>query len=278
VLHIHSGDCSADAAAQAGVPGEHLPWREALVEGPVALQRQRLAPLRRDYLARRYGERAQSYDRDFTRVLDAIDSNGSDLTLWFDDDLFCQVNLWFLVHELSARAKQRVTLRGKPLSRQALRAGSDAWIAYCSSDARSVEREILANASVAVPLRLHLTRYPSTRNGLGAIEQRILELAADGATTFKDLFRQFHGSMPEFGFGDEQVWSDLSRLASGARPLLHLTGSMADARIALTTAGVDVLVGKKDFVDLNGIDVWLGGVRLAGRTTPWRWDGNHLVG
>jgi hypothetical protein len=278
VLHIHSGDCSADAAAQAGVPGAHLPWREALVEGPVAQERRRLGPLRRDYLLQRYGEQAQSHDHDFGRVLEAIDSNEADLNLWFDEDLFCQVNLWFLLHEMSARSTRRIMLRGKPLEREELRSGADAWMAYCSSDPRVVEREILVNASAAAPLRLHLTRYPSTRNGLGAIEQRLLEFVADGASTFADLFRQFLASMPEFGFGDAQVWLELSRLSNGAHPLVHVSGSMTEGRIALAPHGAEVLAARKDSVDLNGIDVWLGGVRLAGATTPWRWDGNCLIG
>ena len=34
MLHIHNGDCSADIARKANLPGEHLAWREALVCGP----------------------------------------------------------------------------------------------------------------------------------------------------------------------------------------------------------------------------------------------------
>ena len=278
MLHIHSGDCSADAAAQAGVPGDHVPWREALVEGPVVQERRRLGPLRRDYLLHRYGEQARNYDHDFSRVLAAIDSDEADLNLWFDEDLFCQVNLWFLLHELASRSRRRVTLRGKQLQRDEVRSGADAWMAYCSSDPRVIEREILVNASAAAALRLHLTRYPSTRNGLGSVGQRLLELAAEGASNFVDLFRRFQESMPEFGFGDAQVWLELGRLSSGAHPLLHLSGPMLEARIALAPDGVEVLAARQDFVDLNGIEVWLGGVRLAGRTTPWRWDGNRLIG
>ena len=41
---------------------------------------------------------------------------------------------------------------------------------------------------------------------------------------------------------------------------------------ALTEAGRDVLLGTTDAVKLNGIDTWLGGVHLQGRTNIWRWD------
>jgi hypothetical protein len=74
-----------------------------------------------------------------------------------------------------------------------------------------------------------------------------------------------------------QIWTELRRLSRGAHPLMQLAGSMPDARVALTPDGAEVLAGRRDFVDLNGIDLWLGGVQLEGSTTPWRWDGNRLV-
>jgi hypothetical protein len=33
-----------------------------------------------------------------------------------------------------------------------------------------------------------------------------------------------------------------------------------------------VLAGRLDHVRRNGIDRWIGGVRLAGHSTPWRYD------
>jgi hypothetical protein len=33
-----------------------------------------------------------------------------------------------------------------------------------------------------------------------------------------------------------------------------------------------VLKGKTDFVVLNGIDLWLGGVHLHDKNNLWRWD------
>jgi hypothetical protein len=40
----------------------------------------------------------------------------------------------------------------------------------------------------------------------------------------------------------------------------------------ITEAGDAVLDGQADFVELNGIDTWLGGVHLQGRDNIWRWD------
>jgi hypothetical protein len=47
---------------------------------------------------------------------------------------------------------------------------------------------------------------------------------------------------------------------------------MIDAEFEITELGAAVLEGTEDFVKLNGIDLWLGGVHLAGDQSAWRWD------
>ena len=44
------------------------------------------------------------------------------------------------------------------------------------------------------------------------------------------------------------------------------------ASFTLTETGNEVVSGKKDYVKLNGVDLWLGGVHLQGEKSPWRWD------
>ena len=40
-----------------------------------------------------------------------------------------------------------------------------------------------------------------------------------------------------------------------------------------------MLDGRDDHVALNGVDRWIGGVHLTGRTVPWRWDeGTETIG
>lgn len=43
----------------------------------------------------------------------------------------------------------------------------------------------------------------------------------------------------------------------------------------MTEAGDSVLKGEADFIELNGIDMWLGGVHLVGKERVWRWDGQR---
>lgn len=46
----------------------------------------------------------------------------------------------------------------------------------------------------------------------------------------------------------------------------------SDGRFALTEFGRNLLCGNADWVEANGIDRWLGGVRLSGHATRWRYD------
>ena len=72
------------------------------------------------------------------------------------------------------------------------------------------------------------------------------------------------------------------RLVAGRHPLLGLegvsdfrplsSGEYHRARFTLTADGGNVLAGKSDFIELNGIDLWLGGVHLAPGGKLWRWD------
>lgn len=85
--------------------------------------------------------------------------------------------------------------------------------------------------------------------------------------------------------GDATFWTRLERLASGERPLIRISGRptngrLPDGEIVLTDDGRRVLAGEADWVALNGIDVWLGGVHLVGREVEWRWDpgARRLVG
>ena len=67
-------------------------------------------------------------------------------------------------------------------------------------------------------------------------------------------------------------------MALGSHPLIDvadpsaLTHPFGKVDIGITQDGQAVLAGKQDFITLNGIDRWLGGVHLQGDEAAWRWD------
>jgi hypothetical protein len=83
-------------------------------------------------------------------------------------------------------------------------------------------------------------------------------------------------------------WLELKRLAKARQPLVSVeplskmdasfaSSAKLQTRSRLTETGYQVMRGKVDFVELNGIDLWLGGVHLSAGTNLWRWDEKNEV-
>src|SRR5262249_29091497 len=109
-----------------------------------------------------------------------------------------------------------------------------------------------------------LQEYPSRADGLSLTQRRIL-LAADAAPA--KVFRAISQQERRPFLGDSVFFAILRDLTECEVPLLETGGT-----VRLTAAGREVLAGNEDHVRLNGIDRWIGGVHLTGRTPPWRYD------
>ena len=143
----------------------------------------------------------------------------------------------------------------------------------------------LTNTSFAASFRGHLRRFPSVTNGLGAIENTGLRLIKSGSSTFTDLFARFGEAQSLYGLGDAQFWLALRRMCVARQPMVTTGGlngnypgwtltpsKLQNASFKITDVGESVLRGEADFVSLNGIDIWLGGVHLDDVERLWRWD------
>ncbi len=123
------------------------------------------------------------------------------------------------------------------------------------------------------------------RARLGRIEQQALRAIQDGAITPGLAFRHYQQTEPLPFLGDLGFFHRLDNLASGTAPLVrglpaggvakaartNSTVEYTDTLIDLTEAGYEVLEGRKDFVALNGIDRWIGGVHLTSENV-WRYE------
>jgi hypothetical protein len=320
MLHIHNGDCSANIAEESPLPGEHFPFRESLITGPTsaALLGSEWINIRAQHLSESYGVDLQEC---LQGLLDQEQKLASfpeheEVVLWFEHDLFCQANLLYLLHwfaqqdmgnmrlslicvgefpgkenfrglgELNAAEMASLFPGRQRVTSAQLKLGEFAWKAYCSPDPAEIKKVVTSDTSLlpylGPALEAHLRRFPSTRNGLGRIEEQALELINGGTKTFRDLFPRFADEEPVYGFGDAQLWLALKRLSVGKQPLLKIE-NVADggpgltqeivqkAEFEITEPGDAVRRGDADDVELNGIDLWLGGVHLVPHNL-WRWD------
>ena len=300
MLHIHNGDSVLMTARRANLPGEQIAFRDTLVMGPIA--EDDWIESRARFLSVAYGEkllRARNVLLEQERLLDAAATH-DEVVLWFEHDLFCLVNLLYLLKRLAGHprvttlwcaeqlgGRDEAELETLYASRRAVTPGMSAaaaraWAAYASPDPLALN--ILLDEESDFPflrsgLRLHAARFPSTRTGLGAVETRALEIVAAGANDFLKVFDAFNGEDQRYGFGDLQLYDVLWRLANVAVPMLtmkRMEGEPpAKALFAITPAAEKVLASEADFLDLNGADFWLGGAHLTNGKV-WRWDGRRI--
>ncbi len=97
MLHVLNGDATATVFAAAGLPGDVLVWRDILVEGPLTADWTSPDALsaRTAFLAERLAidpERYRSGVREQEAGL-ASALGHDEVVLWFEQDLFCAVNL-----------------------------------------------------------------------------------------------------------------------------------------------------------------------------------------
>ncbi len=321
MLHIHNGDSTAGTLREFGFPGEHRAFQEVLMEGPAPenLSPEEWIAVRARFLAREYERTIEECEKDFDEQEAWLSrcAEHDETILWFEHDLFCQINLIYLLDWFAKRpmGQTRLSLicigefpgvqdfRGlgqltgeqlaslfderRTVTDSELNLAAQAWAAYRSPDPNQIARLIDCDTS-AMPflgsaLRLHLERFPSVKNGLGRIDNKALDLISSGANEFKQLFPRFAEAESAYGLGDAQLWCALKRLGTAREAVITINNPANsqpttkpnhyyDFSFTLTEIGKSVLVGTRDYIDLNGIDRWLGGVHLVDDAV-WRWDG-----
>lgn len=313
MLHVTSGESAADSIRRAELGGVVLPWHDILHEGPV---RMGLAPAplrgeRAAFLARLTGGDAARIERMLAHrddILANFDLH-EEVVLWFDADLFDQLQLLQVLDRFAAAERGPVGLtlvdsepaspgRQRPpglselephqiarlFAKRAL-VGEDqielsafAWQAFRAPEPVFIERlrgmDLAALPHLSDALGRHLEQFPSVRNGLGRTERVIVGALRDGARRQSALFR-VQAAQEERPFLGRSVFAwYLSGLAAGTCPAIVIESDPAgeESVVRLTEDGERYRVGAGDFIADNGIDRWWGGVHQQGHHVRWRWD------
>ncbi|HEX6391635.1 MAG TPA: DUF1835 domain-containing protein [Solirubrobacteraceae bacterium] len=293
-LHVTNGDVLAEAIRERmNVPRQAiLPWRDVLHEGPVPAGEddETLRHTRAAFLgANGWG------DTDWVRIdfaaRDAALAEAVDLatrvTLWFEDDLYDQLQLIQILDRLQEHngpiAIVRVPHTRVDLSylyggacvidERAIALGARAWAAFREPAPVALHELILAGTPslppLAAALRRHLEQLPATRDGLARTERQALRAIDEGAVTEPEIFLAATAFEEPRFMGDTTFAAWLRALTEGPRPLVARDG----VNHTLTDDGRACLAGRADRVALaGGIDRWLGGIHLSGATPAWRWD------
>ena len=240
-LHILNGDALADRLAHhlgaESDPNAVFVMREALVEGPVApwTDPHAFAEVRASHL-RTYDPSlsAERYRRgvDPRGRLDGV-SRGTPLWLWFEYDVFCQVNLWFTcacIDVLAWEGSVSIVLPPENTPYSFAHVPTDAllgrvadavlvptlpgrllWESFVGGGSLSLPEagspwHAIAGRAVAALQRWRSPRGRHRPNEPEAHPHDVLVAwyAASGRD-FGTTFRRFCEQYPEYGFGDVQV-------------------------------------------------------------------------
>ncbi len=190
--------------------------------------------------------------------------------------------------ELSPEDLLRLRADELPLTAEAYDLAVAAWAAFTAPDPAG----LAGIARATSPVLRHLgeafgrlaQEYPARSDGLSLTQRRILLAVEGGAGTAGEVFAQVRRRERRPYLGDTSCFDRIAELAGGRQPLLAVDpgrtgstgnpgdGAYAERRVALTAAGLEVLAGRADHAELNGVDRWIGGVHLTGARPAWRYD------
>lgn len=230
IFNITNGDCLAEQLKETTISGEMIICREALVAG--SLQAENLDvfwKVRSEFIAENYGDTKENYSRKVVSECNKIMQipEDSEVYLWFEDDLFCQVNMWFCltlipkdkninIYRIFPKASKEnqwkgfsdshrfdleETLTSKVLFKQKdLELGLNLWEAYQSNHQNKLKQlsEIQSDCFRFLPELI------ATYQNINP-EVFIQNLIQKGITDFSEVFEKFRDELGIFGFGDLQV-------------------------------------------------------------------------
>jgi hypothetical protein len=229
ILNITNGDYLADQLKKTSIEGEMIICREALVTGP--LQAENLEDfwkIRSEFILKDYKASQNSYYKkvvsEFEKIMQIAE--GSEVNLWFEDDLFCQVNLWFCVpllqhkdikiYRIFPKTGKEDHWKGFSVSKNSdledafqsrvlfqekdIKLALNLWKAYQNNDRESLKKFSENQSDCFHYLDEVIDTYLHTDP-----EVFIKNLMEKGITDFNDIFEKFRDELGIFGFGDLQV-------------------------------------------------------------------------
>jgi hypothetical protein len=289
ILHITNGDSFTQRLDSLKLKGDVITWREMLCEGKTLTNvgSESFWKERFEFLNKNYKVSKSSFiEKTLKEYRSLCNHKQQDqIILWFEYDLFCQVNMLAVISWLKTHRKYAeisLVCSGKKdgseklhslnelnneqllklyeskviLTQDDIEYADYVWQLYCSdnpmrlenlTDFKNYQFDYLAEA-----IDSHLHRFPSIKNGLNDMENNILQLSFDKKPkSKKELLRTVLTNQGSLGFGDSQYERAISRL----KPLFSSFNP-----VKLTKKGLEILESKTNYYShVQDNDVYLGG-------------------
>lgn len=251
-LHITNGDSTAEILRRTSIKGDVVVWREMLCEGPIYKEvgSDEFWMARYNYFEKELEvSKLEYYDKTIKEIQKLEDVSGySEVVLWFEFDLFCQVNLMAICTYLlqSFRKNTRYNLvctgwiKGEEklksladfpvdefanlydnktlLSKTNLEFAQNCWNVYVNNDIEELKSFNFNKQSkfryLQKAINQHLLRFP-IESGLNQIQYKIFEIINSKSLTEREIIQElliWQAQETVYGFGDLQYFQYLKKL------------------------------------------------------------------
>ena len=237
--HILNGDCLVEQLNQTDINQDYIICRECLIEGDLNSDNAtEFWSIRAKFIADTYNVSIEEY---FTKTVKEFEKltrlpHNSEVYLWFENDLFCQTNMWFVISLLSKNPtlklfrvfpmieKSADTWKGFGIAnaemlKQAfstkihfkpkdIELGKKLWTAYKNADFLML-KELSKEQSdcfqyLEEVCQAHIDRFPLDKT-LGRPEKIVKEIIEAKSLEFQDVFTEFSKREGIYGFSDQQI-------------------------------------------------------------------------
>ncbi|NLP57835.1 DUF1835 domain-containing protein [Lutibacter sp. B1] len=253
ILHIVNGDCTAQILAKTSLKGDVVVWREMLCEGPL---HKNVAS--DEFWKKRYAffeeehniQKLEYFDKTIKEIVKIENIEAyNEVVLWFEFDLFCQVNLLALCSYLLQNFRKDINyylvctgkVKGKEklqtlsdflpeeysllyknkvkLTRNNLLFAENCWNVYVENNLIKLQQFNFDKSSkfqyLQQAILQHLKRFPS-ENGLNQIQNKIMSIINSEVLSAKEIVHKlliWQSSATVYGFGDLQYYTYLKKLS-----------------------------------------------------------------
>jgi len=232
-VHILAGDSLAADFKNTEIEGEIAVCRECLIEGDVkAEDLDEFWRVRARFITDSYGGESREYFQNVVGEFEKVKTlarSGVEINLWFEYELFCQVNLWFCLYflresdakiirvspvvrnreeiwkgfgGLAAEDLEKCFAARSEMSKTDVLLGADLWKAFQNADYETLEK-LSAEKSKSFPYLAEVCRAEIEKKSRP--RQVLREIIAGGKTEFAEIFPEFIKKAGVYGFGDSQV-------------------------------------------------------------------------
>lgn len=226
-FHVLNGDCLAEKIPS-DLAGEKIIWRETLVLGPTL--EEDFFKNREQFIIKNYGGNSVDYSEKVLREYEKFQKipANSNLYFWFEYDLFCQVNFWFLLSKikqenielfivypitkkgndkwkgfgnLNSDDLKTSFLNAKKIDNQDKFLAKKLWETFSIKDFEELKLLSKSNSNIFQELPKLIEIIENRFNG--TLKKQISELKNEG-DDFLQLFKRFTEKFGIYGFGDLQ--------------------------------------------------------------------------